>query len=449
MFPVTATVKPVTTEPFLRPVATVALVSDRGLPEGALLAVRRESPVVADVPAAVAATLEVLDVAGRIRPGDTVALTGGSRGIADVVPALRTVVERVRALGATPFLVPAMGSHGGATAEGQRAVLAGYGMTPEALGCEVRASMDTVDLGPSPRGLPVLTDRLAHEADHLLVVNRVKPHTMFSGPVESGIAKMLAIGLGKHRGAAAVHRAVADHGWDAVLVDVVPLLAARGHLLGGVALVEGHDDRTALVAPVAADRVLVDEPALLAAARRWMPRLPFPEVDVLLVDRIGKDISGAGLDTNVVGRKEHLGVRGPSEVRVRVVAVRDLSPGTHGNALGIGLADLCRQRVLDAADWAATRTNALTAGHPEAAKAPIALATDAELLDVALPLVGLRAPADARVLWVRDSLHLDRVWASRALLDEATDREDLALAGPVEPLPWEASGDLPDLLPLP
>ena len=427
-------------------------MSDRDLPHGAVLAVRRESPVVADVPAAVGDALDALDLAGRVRPGDTVALTGGSRGIADGVPALRAVVERVRSLGAEPFLVPAMGSHGGATAAGQRAVLAGYGMTPEALGCEVRASMDTVDLGPSPLGLPVLTDRLAHEADHLLVVNRVKPHTMFRGPVESGIAKMLVIGLGKHRGAAAAHRAVVDHGWGAVLADLVPVLAARTRLLGGVALVEGHDDRTALVAPVRGGHVLEDEAPLLERARGWMPRLPVAEVDVLLVDRIGKDISGAGLDTDVVGRKHDPSPGGDApeatDVRVRVVAVRGLSPGTHGNALGIGLADLCRQRVLDAADWAATRTNALTAGHPDAAKAPIALRTDGELLTTGLSLIGLRTPADARVLWIRDTLHLDRVWASRAVLDEAAGRDDLEVAGPVGPLPLGPDDDLPALLPL-
>ncbi len=362
------------------------------------------------------------------------------------------MVDRVRALGATPFLVPAMGSHGGATAEGQEAVLTGYGMTPEALGCEVRASMDVVDLGRSALGIPLLTDRAAHEADHLLVVNRVKPHTMFTGAVESGIAKMLVIGLGKHRGAATHHRAVTEHGWDAVLADVVPALVARTPLLGGVALVEGHDDRTALVAPVRADHLLDDEAPLLARARAWMPRLPFAEVDVLLVDRIGKDISGAGLDTNVVGRKDalhdHRRPSTPAEVRVRVIAVRGLTEATHGNALGIGLAELCRSRVLDATDWEVTRTNALTAGDVAAAMVPVARATDAEVLATALPLIGLREPAQARVLWVRDTLHLDRVWASRALLDEAGDRPDLTVLGPPGPLPLDADGDLPDLLPL-
>ncbi len=422
-------------------------------PEGALVALHRSSPVVDDVAAAVDAALDHLGVDGRIRPGDTVALTGGSRGIADITVALRAVVDRVHAWGAKPFLVPAMGSHGGATVEGQCRVLAGYGMTPEALGCEVRASMDVVSLGRSRLGIPLWSDRLAHAADHLLVVNRVKPHTMFTGPIESGIAKMFMIGLGKHRGAATYHRAVIEHGWDAVLADVVPTLVTRSSLLGGIALVEGHDDRTALVAGISADRILDEEPGLLRQAREWMPRLPFAPVDVLLVDRIGKDISGAGLDTNVVGRKEALpgDARPPNATmpatQVRVIAIRDLSPGTHGNALGLGLAELCRSRVLAQADWTATRTNALTAGHVAAAKVPLDLAADAELIATALPLIGLREPAQARILWIRDTLHLDRVWASQALLEEAGARSDLEILSAPAPLPLDADGNLPDLLP--
>lgn len=405
-------------------------------------------PVVDDLAGAVAAALDDIGAPGRIRPGDSVAITGGSRGIRGIGDVLRTTVERVRALGGDPFVVPAMGSHGGATAEGQRRVLASLGLTPETLGCEVRSSMEVVDLGPSPAGAALWSDALAQAADHLIVVNRVKPHTLFSGPVESGLAKMLAIGLGKHVGATAMHRAVDEHGWEAVLADVVPTLAVRTRLLGGIALVERSDDRTARVAGVRGDRILDDEPALLDRAREWMPRLPFPEVDILLVDQIGKDISGSGLDTNVVGRKARPdGHRGGDGPHVRHIVVRGLTPATGGNALGLGLADLCRSRVLRQADPATTRTNALTSGNLAAAKIPVDLPSDAEILDAALALIGQRPPSQARILWIRDTVHLDEVLASRALLAEVGGRSDLRVHGEPGPLPFDAHGNLPDHLP--
>ncbi len=302
--------------------------------------------------------------AGLSCDGDSVALTGGSRGLTDGLVALRVVVDHVRALGAEPFLVPAMGSHGGGTAEGQEAVLAGYGMTEATLGCPVQASMDVVEVGRSALGYPLWQDRLAAEADHVVVVNRVKPHTMFAGPHESGLVKMLLLGLGKWDGATTFHRAVIDHGWEAVAADAAPRVLAASSVLCGVALVERSDERTARVAVLAPEQWMAEEPDLLDDARRWMARLPFDDVDLLLLDRIGKDISGTGLDVNVVGRKavaHPLASDGPGGVRA--IAVRGLTAGTRGNAVGIGLAELTRSRVLREMDVGATRLNALTAGR--------------------------------------------------------------------------------------
>lgn len=403
-----------------------------------------------DLSVAVTDAWTAIDAASQIRPGDTVALTAGSRGITDIDVVLRILVDRVRAAGGDPFVVPAMGSHGGATAEGQTAVLASVGITPERLGCEVRSAMDVVEVGRSPLGLPLWTDACAHDADHLLVVNRVKPHTLFSGAIESGLAKMLAIGLGKREGATAIHRAVDAHAWEVVLADVIPVLAARTRLLGGIALVERSDERTALVAGVAGDRILAEEPALLERAREWMPRLPFAEVDILFIDEIGKDISGSGLDPNVVGRKvaPPRDDRGAARATVRHLVVRGLSPATGGNALGMGLAEVCRSRVVAGADPVVTRVNALTSGNLRAAAAPIDLATDVEVLDALLPLLGGRPPSEARILWIRDTLHLDTVLASRPYLAEVRERADLEVRGIPAPLPFDADGNLPDHLPV-
>lgn len=395
------------------------------------------------------------DVAGAVRSGfaavdvpagASVAVAVGSRGITDLVPAVRATVDALRAAGAVPFVVPAMGSHGGATADGQAAMLASLGVTEAAAGCPVRSSMDVVDLGPSPLGHPLFADRLAAEADHLVLVNRVKPHTTFAGPVESGLLKMLAFGVGKHEGAALLHRASADHGFADVVLGAAPLLVERLGVLAGVALVERGDDRTAAVEVVPGGALAEREPALLALARELLPQLPFAEADLLLVDRIGKDVSGTGVDTNVVGRKAATGDGG---VHVRFIAVRGLTTATAGNALGLGFADLCRTRVARGADPATMRVNALASTNLRAAMTPLAFDTDAELLDVALPLSGLRPPERARVQWIRDTRHLEVVACSAAYLDEARERPDLEVVGEPWALPLDRTGNLPDDLPAP
>ena len=400
-------------------------------------------PRVDDVAASVLEGLRSLEVA--VQPGQTVAITGGSRGITDAVTAIRTVASFMRELGASPFLVPAMGSHGGGTAEGQRAVLESYGMTEAAIGCPIRASMDVVEVGRSKLGFPIWQDRLARQADHLVVINRVKPHTLFTGRFESGLVKMLMIGLGKAAGAAAIHQAVMEYGWEAVVDDVAPTLLEQDNVLAGIALVERSDDATARVAVLPPPRWLTDEPVLLDEAREIMPRLPFIDIDLLLLDRIGKNISGAGLDTNVVARKDVL--HPPTfeaHKRIKFIAARGLTPESHGNAIGVGLVEFCRSRVLREMDVAATRLNSLTAGDMVAAMLPFDYETDREIIDTAMPMIGLRAPSDARILWARDTLHLDEVVCSAPLLDEAAVRDDLDVVGEPFELPFDANGNLPD-----
>lgn len=416
-------------------------------PEMVLVRQTVRGPEVTDVARAIEAELAALDLGARTRPGQTVAVTAGSRGISNIVVATAAVVAHLRVLGLEPFVVPAMGSHGGATAEGQQAVLARAGITEEAVGCPVRATMDVVEVARSSYGYPLVIDRYAAAADHLVVVNRVKPHTHNVGPVESGLAKMLMVGLGKHEGAATYHRAFTDLGFATVLADALPRLLDRLPVLAGVALVERSDDRTARVAAMAAADLLRREAELLLEAGDLLPRLPVADVDLLLIDEMGKEISGTGFDTNVVGRKPSLHTADPAAAaRVRTIAVRGLTAATKGNAIGVGLAELCRSRVVRDMDLATTRVNALTAADLPAAMVPVHLETDREIVDAALAVNGLRPPAQARVVWIRNTLHTTLAACSVACLPELHDRADVEVLGAPWALPFDAAGNLPDLL---
>src|SRR5712664_2240913 len=294
---------------------------------------RFDAPRVGDVAGTVAAELARIGVRGRIQPGATVAIGVGSRGITNLALVVRTLVGVLKEVGARLFVVPAMGSHGGATVEGQRAILAGYGITEDGIGAPIRASMETVDLGATDGGIPIHFDRTAFEADHVAIVNRVKPHTNFAGEIESGLLKMTTIGLGKHTGAALYHRAIVDHGFDHVVRSAGQVILARGRIAFGLALVENGYDETALV------------------------------------EEMGKNVSGSGMDTNVVGRKPH--GRLEDDPQVKRLFVRELTPETRGNAYGIGLADFATSRLIRAIDYRTTAANSLTAANPAAAQLPI------------------------------------------------------------------------------
>ena len=319
---------------------------------------------VTDVPGAVAAALAQLGVDGRVKPGQRVAVSAGSRGVANVVAVTRAAVAELRRLGAEPFVFPCMGSHGGAQPAGQLDVLTSYGLTAAAVGAPVISQGEVVPLGQTPSGVPLWCDKLAFEADHLLVINRVKPHTDFSGLIESGPTKMLAIGLGKHHGAEDCHRRFVQRGYEPVLREVGDALWARLPLLGGLGLVENGHDLTVRIGAVHPHRHEEDEAELLAYAKEVFGYLPFDELDVLLLDEIGKDISGAGLDPNVTGVdccKTHTV---PDTPRILRIGIRSLTPASHGNAAGIGQADFALQRCVDAVDWQVTATNLIVAAAP-------------------------------------------------------------------------------------
>ncbi len=402
------------------------------------------APIVQDPAAEVRRRLEQLNLRAAVGPGQSVAVTAGSRGVAHYATILRAAVDHLKSLGALPFIVPAMGSHGGATAEGQRAVLHSYGITEQAMGCPIRAAMETMLIGRTREGIPLYVDRLAWEADHLLVVNRVKPHTWFSGPVESGLMKMLLVGLGKAEGARTFHRAVVDYGFERVVQSAGSEVLGRCRVLAGVAVVEDAHKQVALVEALHPRDFLRREPELLVLAREWMARLPFGEIDVLLIDRMGKDISGAGLDANVVGRKfnEHQAM--PDEwPKVKRIAVRALTEKSHGNAIGIGLTEFCRSGLLEQVDRHATRINALISGHIAAGMFPLDFPTDREMLSAGVNAVGLTPPDKARLLWIANTLSLEEMECSEAWYDEARARDDLEILTPPRPLPFDTAGNLP------
>ncbi len=406
---------------------------------------RFERPRVEDVAGAVASTLEQLDLSRRIRPGHSVALTAGSRGIANIPLILRETARFLKKLGARPFLIPAMGSHGGGTADGQRGILESYGITAEYVGVPIQASMDVVSLGTTPEGYPVLLDRFASEADHIGVIGRVKPHTGFHGTIESGLLKMMMIGLGKHAGALAYHRILLERPFDPVVRAAGRTLCARAPIAFGLALVENAYDETAAIEAIAPEDFEVREEQLLLEARRLLARLPWREADLLIVDEIGKNISGSGMDTNIVGRKRAFRRDPPADQpSMRLIFVRGLSERTHGNATGIGLADFTTTRLVEAMNYRATVVNCLTAGYPDGAFLPVHFETDREVIDAALAIIGTRPPEEARILHIRNTLDLEEVEASEPCFN-APPRTEVLRVGAVHPLTFNEEGNLPSL----
>jgi hypothetical protein len=380
--------------------------------------VRQRFPddAIPDVRQAVADEFRRVQAADRVRPGMSVAVTAGSRGINRIDLILRAVVDELRALGAEPFIVPAMGSHGGATVAGQLAVLESYGITEATMGCPIRATMDAVPLGVTPFGYTAYCDRFAYEADGIIVVNRVKPHSILTGDLGSGLMKMLGIGLGKAVGADAIHIVgVAEN-----LLPAARIVLEKTKVLFGVAIVENSFDKAARIEAVPPAEIEEADRRLLRLARAYLPNIPFDPLDVLIVQNIGKNFSGTGMDPNVIGMHRRIGGPPQREIR-RIVALR-LTEESHGNATGIGLADIVTEQLLAAVDYEATCVNSLTSDFLWGIKQPIAAPSD----DLAVRLALRPFPADAaRAVVVRDTAHLEMLWVSTALLPELADYEQL------------------------
>jgi hypothetical protein len=307
--------------------------------------------------------------------------------------------------------------------------------------------MDVISVGTSPEGYPVVLDKHASEADHIGVVNRIKPHTGYHGPVESGLMKMMMIGLGKHQGALEYHRILLEEPYDKVVRSVCRHLTAKAPIAFGLGIVENSYDETALIEGVAPGEFEQAEERLLTLARRWLPRLPYRSADLLVVDEIGKDISGSGMDTNVVGRKRALrGQSAPEGIpSMRLIFVRGLSAKTHGNAAGIGLADFTTSRLVRAMNYKATVINCLTAGYPEGAFTPVHFETDREVIEAALAIIGRRRPDEARVMRIRNTLAVEELEVSEPLLAQRAEDSELFFLGAPAPWRFDESGNLPSL----
>lgn len=379
------------------------------------------APIV-DVESAVVGSV-VERFAGSVSDGMTVAIGAGSRGLTDRVALVRGAVAGIRRLGGRPFVVPAMGSHGGATADGQRSMLADLGITEDAIGCEIRSTMETVEVGRTSAGMPLYLDAYAAEADRILPVNRTKPHTCFKGPIESGCSKMAVVGFGKQPGAAQIHSCGPLEMRDRIL-DGIAALRATGRLLGGVASVESASGAVVRAEALTADEVGGDvERDITDYARRVIPVLPFDDIDVLIVERGGKDISGTTMDPNVTGRFWVNGLvdEGPRVSTLVLLGITDVSGG---NVLGIGLADFIPVSLAARIDWAKTYVNCFTAGPAglRRSRMPMVLPTEDDCVKAALSMCGRGMDDPKRVVRIDSTLHLTRAWVSDAVLASPTSR---------------------------
>lgn len=353
---------------------------------------------------------------GKLTPGARVAITAGSRGISNVPRILHGLVAAVRDAGGAPFLVAAMGSHGGGSGQGQLEMLASLGITEQSVGAPIVSEMDVVDVGTTPSGVRVVCDRHAARADAIVVAGRVKPHTDFSGSIESGILKMVSIGLGKAIGAAVYHAAFQRMGYERTIREIAAVQWSSIPVVAGVGIVEDHRGNTHAIEAFAVDEIVAGEERLLRTARELLSVLPFEELDLLVVDEMGKNISGSGMDTNVTARAVDGRTQKVPRPLVHQIFVRDLTDVSHGNANGVGLADYCTRRLADKIDWQATYLNSLTAAQPASSRLPVVCTNDREAVHYALTVAGVERIADARIARIKNTLHMETLVASRAAI---------------------------------
>jgi len=417
--------------------------TDGHIPLASFYLLERTEPSLAkldDLSRSIVATLEGLGIAPEKLRGKRIAVAVGSRGIASLKDIVSTVCGWLKAQGAQPFVFPAMGSHGGATAEGQRKILEGYGVTEAALGVEIRSSMEAVLLGTTPEGSKVFMDRNAWESDGVVVVNRIKPHTDFSGKIESGLLKMMTIGMGKLEGAAEGHRRSWKYGFETTIRSVSAKVLASGKILFGLAVVENELHQIAAARAALPEDLVAQEESTLQLARTLVPRIPFPALHLLVVDEMGKNISGTGMDTKVIGRGVELP---PGEApAISMIYVRDLTRDSGGNAVGMGSADVIHERLYQKIDFEKTYLNARTALHPAGGRLPIHLPSDREAFDLTLGHLGSPEPGEQKIVWIRNTLALGRIAISAPLAREAARLPRWRLLETTHSADFDADGNL-------
>ncbi len=397
-------------------------------------------PRVTDIPATTRATLAACG--HSIKRGDTVAIGTSSRGIANYAAIVKATVDSLKEIGARPFIFPAMGSHGGGTPEGQLSVLDHYGVNEQTMGVPCRATMDVVQVGEA-LGLPVWLEKGAAGADRVCLINRIKPHTDFKGSIESGLFKMMTIGLGKYKGAIQYHRMNVRHSYETTITTVGREMLAKAKIGFGLGIVENGYDETAHIEAFSAANLEDGERRLLKTAKDNLARLPFPAFDILIVEEMGKNISGAGMDTNVIGRPSNPHEQFPNDPRILWIVALDLTDNTYGNATGIGNADFTTKKLVEKIDMKATLINCLAACSPGGAKLPPAFDTDREAIEAALSCTGLLAPEkDARVVRIKNTLMIGEIEVSEALLPDVAKRPHLQRLGEPVELQFDAAGTL-------
>ena len=406
---------------------------------------RFKRPIINNIGACILHELERIQVDEILQPGQKIAITAGSRGISDIALILREIITYLKRLEAKPFIIPAMGSHGGGTANGQLQLLAHYGITEETMDVPILSSMEVVQIAKTPEGIPVFIDKNASQADWIVVVNRVKPHTDFSGDIESGILKMAAVGLGKKIGADFYHKAPVQHGYGHVMASVGRTALKEASIAFGVGLVENAYDETAYLEAGSPEDLEEIEKGLLIKAKQNLAKLPFEHIDLLIIDEIGKDISGVGMDSNVTGRALTIEKK-IALPRVSRIFVRDLSAKTKGNANGLGLADFVTRRLVDKIDFQATYLNALTGMFPEAARIPMIFDSDRESIKAALNTIGNIFPKDSKIVWIKNTLILDNMMVSEKLREEGESNPNLDLLGDLGPMKFDEKGNLVSIL---
>ncbi len=378
------------------------------------------------------------------KAGDTVAVAVGSRGISRISTIVRETVRFLKSSGLAPFIVPAMGSHGGNTPGGQVATLGRLGITESAIGAPMKASPEVVETGRLKTGSPILLDAYAAGADHVVVINRIKPHTKFRGPLGSGLTKMLTIGLGKGQGAGVYHRAAVQHSFG-ILQEAAEVIFSKLSVLFGLAVLEDGYQHVAKIVAVKPDMWFREEKVLLEEARSMMPAIPFDPIDILVIDQIGKEISGIGMDSNITGRHRDIVGDFVTAPHAKRIFVRDLSPASDGNGNGIGLADVTTKRLVDALDLEKTYANAITAISPEKAALPIHFPTDRQCLNACLKTIGMVPPEKVRLVRIKNTLAVEHLWVSKALESDIHANSNIRVVSPWETLAFDKEGNLPEM----
>lgn len=415
------------------------LIGTVSMPAMARVRQKFDSQEITDPEAAVRRELSRPEIRSTIRPGMTIAITAGSRGIAGHKRILKTIVDMVKEAGAHPFVVPAMGSHGGATAQGQLEVLAGFGITPEYLGCPVKSSMDTVQAGVSPEGHPVHIDKNAHGADGIILVNKVKPHTAFRGPHESGLMKMMTIGLGKQFGASLCHQAGFKN-----MGRLVPMFAnvilERCNILFGLAIVENAYSRTCILEAALARDIPGTDARLLVKARSLMPRILFDDIAVLVIDEIGKNFSGDGQDPNVSSRFATPYASG--DFSIQKVCVLDISEKSHGIMIGAGCVDTCTRRLVDKADLEASYINAITSTVFDCVRLPMILKNDYYAMAACIRTCNEVDRDQIRMVRIPNTLEIGEILISESMMADARKNPRIEILSEPEPMRFDENGNL-------